>query len=248
MHVAQPTPTGLVLRFYPLKIWLLCTLLATTGLATMVGLGRVTILTCDRITLRVGSCTVESLGLEGDRRQSIPLHNVDRAALSSTASVVLRTTAGTIPVTAPLGSNPNLSRALVVTQINQFLENPVAVRLVFQDDGRAFAYPFGLIFILGSGVMLMMFGSIVSWDLDRQGSSFKLKHQSFLTTLVCHYPLHAIDRLQLEPSRSNADIGGCGLYLLLYSGQRIPLAHRYFLSQEDALWVMEQLTPFFQQE
>ncbi|MGA1476647.1 MAG: hypothetical protein ACO4AI_16085 [Prochlorothrix sp.] len=167
MHTAQTTAQGRIIRFYPLKIWCLCLFLATLGLGTMVGLGRVTTLSCNRITPWAGTCVIESLGLEGDRRQTLALATVHRARLNTTASIVLDTSSGPIPLTAPLGSNPNLSRALVVNQINKLLANPVAIRLTFQDDGRPFAYPFGIIFLLGSGTILVLFGPIVSYEVDR---------------------------------------------------------------------------------
>lgn len=245
MHVAQPTAQGLIIRFYPLKIWLLCLFLAALGLGTMVGLGRVTILTCDRITPWVGTCMIESLGLEGDRRQTLPLIDIHQARLNATASIVLDTHSGPIPLTAPLGSNPNLSRALVVTQINQFLANPVAIRLTFQDDGRPFAYPCGLIFLLGSGVMLMMFGPIVSYEVDRHRDRFTLTRQTLLSTHIQRYPLQGIHQLQVESDRHQPEVNRCRLYLIFHSGQRIPLAQSYFLSYQDATWAIQQLTPQF---
>ena len=245
MHVAQPTAQGLIVRFYPLKIWLLCLFLAALGLGTMVGLGRVTTLSCDRITPWVGTCMVESLGLEGDRRQILPLIDVQRARLNTTASIVLDTTQGTIPLTAPLGSNPNLSRALVVTQINQFLANPVAIRLTFQDDGRPFAYPCGLIFLLGSGLMLVMFGPIVSYEVDRSRDRFTLTRQSLLSTHIQRYPLQGIYQLQLESDFTQPRGPSCRRYLILHSGQRISLTHPSFLSYQDATWAIQQLTPQF---
>jgi len=193
--------------------------------------------------LNLGTCTVESLGLEGDRRQIIPLGDITQARLSGTASIVLDTTHSTIPLTAPLGSNPNLSRGLVVVQINQFLQNPIALRITFQDDGRAFAYSFGCIFLLGSAVMLRVFGAIVSYQVDWHTSTLTLTRKSVLSNLAQRYPLHSIHSIALECVPGDPDLGGCRLYLNLHSGRRIPLTHRYLLSYQDAAWVVEKLTP-----
>lgn len=246
MQFVRQTPTHFTLCLRPFKVWLLCGTLASVGFGVLIELGRVTTLSCDRFGLLIGSCQVVSIGLEGERVYSLPLAQVYGADVDFMHRIVLYTNEQFLPLTAPY-SDFSLTRQIIAARINHFLVNPVAIRLVFQDDGRSFAYPFGAVFIIGSGLILIIFGSVVVYEIDRSRSIVTLRRQGILKGTINHYPLADITRLHIEISEGIQGQTDCRICLLLHSGQSVPFTPHYGLNCQDARKTLQQIEAFLLQ-
>jgi hypothetical protein len=209
----------------------------------MVGLGRVTTLSCDRFGLLVGSCQVVSIGLEGERIQTLPLDQVYSADLDFAYRIILYTSSNPVVLTAPY-SGFSTSHQVVAAQINDFLSNPIAIRLVFQDDGRSFAYPFGVVFLVGSGLLGAIFGSVVNYEIDREKGIVILKRQGILSRITQSYPLEEVTQLEIETSEGIQGELDCRICLLLESGKTIPFTAHYTLNCQEAQKTIEQIEAF----
>jgi hypothetical protein len=243
MYSVSQSPTQFSLCLRPVKAWLLCGTLAVTGLGIIVALGRVTTLTCNRFGLLVGTCEITSIGLEGERTHTFHLNEVYGADLDVAYRIMLYTGSAPIALTAPY-SGSSINRQIVAARINHFIQNPIAIGFVFHDDGRGFAYPFGLIFLLGSLLVATFFGTVVIYEIDRAQATVTLQHQSFWGRRCHTLALSEVDRLKIEISEGLQGQTDCRICLILRSGHSIPFTPHYTLNPQDAETKIQEVEAF----
>ena len=151
-------PNNLMTRIVPT---LFCSVFVVAGLAVIIIFEELSTLTCQRVQPTQGSCQFVHSGLLGSDETTIPLNQLQSAKVDvyenhkgDTYRVVLLTDGGKVPFTSAWSSGAE-EKQKNTDRINGFIGNPEKTSLLVQQDDRWFAYPFGGIFILaGGGVML----------------------------------------------------------------------------------------------
>lgn len=244
MRILRQTPEALTLSLCPLRMWILSGALTAVGLSILLGLGRMTTLRCDRLGLALGTCSVDKVSLWQDKRQTINLTQVYSADIDWLYRIVLHTEGKTIPLTFPYAAI-DWKQQIVMNQINEFLDNPIAVQLKMTQDGRSFAYPFGTSFFLGGLVLACYFGSVAIYEINQAQQTVILKHRGVLGQSSRKFHLSDIETLQLESSDySSPTISDCQVSLRLRSGQCISLTPRYPLDRHEANHLVHTLQAF----
>lgn len=243
MRTLRQSPKSLTLSLRPLRIWILSGLMSSVGLILLLVLGRLTSLRCDRFGLSLASCTVETLGIGLEKQKTLLLKHVYRADIDSLYRIVLRTDQGDIPLTYPYTAL-NWEQKAVVSQINNFLGNPIALNLSMSQDGRAFAYPFGII-LLGGGLGLMAsFGSMVVYEIHQDQQRVILRNQSLWGQSSQEFPLESVLGVELEQEPHNGFPGDCHITMRLRSGESITLSPRYPLAPQAATDLVNTLQTY----
>jgi hypothetical protein len=165
MKNVEPTPNRLSLQANNLMTAmgtvLFGSVFVVSGLVAMVVFGELATLTCQRVEPTQGSCQFVHSGLLGSDETTIPLNQLQSAKVDvnegnrgNTYRVVLLTNGGKVPFTSVWSSGAE-GKQKNADRINAFIGNPGKTSLRVQQDDRWFAYPFGGIFILaGGGVVL----------------------------------------------------------------------------------------------
>ncbi len=158
-----PNPLSLQPNNLMMAMWtvLFGSVFVVAGLAAMVFFGELATLTCQRLEPTQGSCQFVRSGLLGSDETTIPLNQLQSAKVDVIASskgdtyrVVLLTDGGKVPFTTASSSGAE-GKQKNADRINAFIGNSGKTSLRVQQDDRWFAYPFGGIFVLlGGGVVL----------------------------------------------------------------------------------------------
>ena len=248
MRILQKTSAALVLRLCPLRMWVLSGGLALTGLGILLGLGQVKTLQCDRLGLNSGHCWFRQESFWQHRYRSFDLRQVYTAEVDWLYRIVLKTADGDVVLTFPYAA-VNWQQFAVKNQINGFLDNPIALQLLLSQDGRAFAYPFGLSFLLGGMVLGGLFGTVAVYEINRSRQTITLKHQWMMGKSQHEFDLTEVEALKVDRSPNTQGLGSdCHIAMQLRSGQSIPLSPRYPLHPQEAQQLTQILQSYLQQD
>ena len=236
MHITEQTSTSLKLqckdnssRYF---LWLLGSPFLLIGLAVMIFLGKLTTLKCDRLEPTQVACELTSAGLAGKKVIPIRLGQLQRADVEvnedsdgDTYRVVLVTKTGVIPFTQSYSSGEG-GKHRNAQLINTFLSNPDQPSLKVQQDDRWFAYPFGGIFALVGGSMILSTlkqTSQTTYQFDKQANCLSIQEKSWFKTKTRAIQMWDIQSAQVIEDR---DSDGDKIYrtqLTLKSGETIPI-------------------------
>ncbi|MEY2977255.1 MAG: hypothetical protein ACO31I_05575 [Prochlorotrichaceae cyanobacterium] len=243
MRILRKTADSLTLSLCPLRMWVLSGALTSLGLVILLGLGRMTALRCDRFGLATGSCSLETLSLLQSHYQIIEIRDIYRADTDWLYRITLQTPSGNLPLTFPYAAI-DWEQQLVMNQINDFLDNSTAIHLEMTQDGRAFAYPFGVSFFLGGLLLACYFGSIAVYEINQAQKTVTLKRQGMLGQSIRQFDFQDVATLQVEAAEQ--PLHECHISMQLRSGQTIPLSPRYPLDRQEARHLVQTLQTYLQ--
>jgi hypothetical protein len=165
MKNVEPTPLRLSRQpnnlMTPIRTMLFGSAFVVAGLAAIVFGGELATLTCQRLEPTQGSCQFVRSRLLGSDETTIPLNQLQGAKVDVIAfskrdayRVVLLTDGGKVPFTTASSGGAE-EKQKNADRINAFISNSGKTSLRVQQDDRWLAYPFGGIFVLlGGGVVL----------------------------------------------------------------------------------------------
>ncbi len=203
------------------------------GLAVILFIGNLSALKCDRVAATQIACKLTSANIL--RQKIVPIEagqlqgaevQVNEDSDGDTYRVVLITKSGKIPLTDVYSSGIGTKYRENVDKINSFIGNPAQESLLIQQDDRWFAYPFGGIFMLvGGGIIL---GSLrwkfqTSCIFNKSTGKMYLTEQSLIESESKEWMLHHIKEAK---AIAGTDSDGDKTYntkLILKSGEEIAL-------------------------
>lgn len=249
MRVLTSSAQHLVLQLRPWSLWFFGGAFMLAGLLPGLLLAEVSTLECRR-TEQPPSCELSRSGLVKDDRYVIPLDQFQgvevqesRSDGSSTYRVVLLTSEGDRPLTG-YSSSGYAGKERLARQIDAFLNDSSQPQLVIQQDSRWLGYLFTLIFS-GSGLLVAcVMGNVVTCEFDKLGQSFKLTRQGLWGRKTIQHPLHHIQTVHLETSRSNKGRTTYRVALGLKNGDRLPITTYYSSGRKDKQKTADQISEF----
>jgi hypothetical protein len=151
---------------------------------------------------------------------------VNKDSDGDTYRVVLLTNSREVPFTSVWSSSAG-GKQKNADRINAFIGNPGEISLRVQQDDRWFAYPFGGIFALvGGGLVLgsLLNGEfIVSFTFDKTLGLVRLKRQTLRRTKVTEGRLREINQVDVKEETNSDGDKTYSVWLNLRSGEHIPL-------------------------
>lgn len=238
MKIVEQTPTKIRLKANNLGLPLFLTLFGLpfflVGLAVSLFLGKLTQLKCNRLEPTQVACQLVSSGILNTRTTEIPVGALQGAEIETsrdsdgdaTYRVALITRQGRLPLTDSYSAGLGTNHQQNVNQINAFLSRADQENLVIQQDDRWLAFIFGGIFMLvGGGVtaggLLAQFLS--ACIIDKTAGQLYLERKNSFRTKRKEYPLHEIQAVEAVEGRDSDGDPTYATYLILRSGEKIPL-------------------------
>ncbi len=253
MQIVKQTSQQLTLRHYPRSSWMVSILCMLTGSLSLLSLfvGGTQTLSCDRTTQRceLEHSTVLSTTSNSFALSSLEEANVDISAHADgeTYQVVLRTSEGTLLLTRY--SQPDQGQSRIANQhaqaINAFINNPNQASLFMRQSDHWFGLLIGGYFILAGGSIAARFGTIVTWNFDRQTQQFTIKHQGLLGTQTTQHPLHLVQSCRVAHWVSS-DGDTYRTSLMLRSGGLIPITPTYPSDYKSNVITQKTIQSFLQ--
>lgn len=195
-------------------------------------MGGKTTLNCQKIDNNQNICQLTKASLYQTKVETLPGSiirarvDVNEDSDGDTYRVILITSNQEIPLTN-MYSSGSKNKRVNKNKINNFLQNSSQKSLTVTQDDRFFLYPFGSIFFLvGGGVIL---GALICGDLEklftlkRTTQKFEIKRQKIFKNLEKKYSFSEIDCFLIE---TETDSDGDTIYTLqlkLRSGKLDPL-------------------------
>jgi hypothetical protein len=237
LQIVEQTPTILKLQAKGDSIRLFLLLLGIpfflAGLPIIIFFGKLTTLKCARLEATQVACELTTSSLLGGHITPIPTGQlrgaeveVNESSDGDTYRVALLTKNNSIPLSSVYSSGEEGKREKA-DQINAFIRNPGETSLIIQQDDRWFAYPFGGIFTLvGGGIILssLMLKLETSCIFDKGLGRMYLNRQNILKKEETReYMLHEIkEAIVVEGTDKEGDIV-YNTKLILSSGEQITL-------------------------
>ena len=234
MKVIEETSDRLQLRANQLSAIILGVLFGTpffiAGLFVIAKIGKLATLTCDRTASTVLECQLSTTGLLDTQTTAIAQLlgaevQTSESSDGDTYRLLLKTERGEVPLTEVYSSGRR-GKSRKAALINAFVSNPSQTSLTIQQDDRWFAYPFGGIFVLaGGGIIIgsLSMDLITIYDFDRRMGQLSLTQRGLFRTKVTEQMLHEIQQVQLQ---TQVDSDGDTTYsasFKLRSGEEMPL-------------------------
>ncbi len=196
-----------------------------SGIAVIVGFGKVNTVRCDRVEPTQINCQLTSSGLLGETQKRVfHLRGADIENNDDTYRVVLLADQK-LPLTDYYTSD-YLAKQTQVRKIQTFINDPNQTLFTVSDDGRWFAYSFGGIFTLvGLGLFVGSLTTKINNCLvfDKSTNNLTIQNRSLLgqsTTTI--YPLRAISSVEIhEVKDSDGDLN-YRLKIRLRTGENLP--------------------------
>lgn len=195
-------------------------------------LGEKTTLNCQKIDNNQNSCQLTKVSLYKTKIETVPGSiirakvDVNEDSDGDTYRVILITSKQEIPLTS-MYSSGSKNKRVNKNKINNFLQNSNQISLTVTQDDRFFLYPFGSIFFLtGGGVILgaLIFGDLEKlFTLKRTTQKFEIKRQKILKNVQQQYSFSEIDRFVIKTETDSDGDKTYTLQLKLHSGRLEPL-------------------------
>ncbi|WP_008310569.1 tetratricopeptide repeat protein [Leptolyngbya sp. PCC 6406] len=249
MKVVQETSSHLTLQLRPWFLWLLGSIFGVAGLLPSLFLGSQSLL-CDR-NPPPGQCELTQTTLLRKQSQTWPLAELQGAEVnvssgsdgSPTYQVILRTREDSIPLSSYSSSGEERHRQQAA-DINQFLQDSAQPQLLIQHNDAWFGLLFVGIFTGVALVIILVFGQIVTVDLDKLANQFTLTQRGVLGVKRIEHPLRAIVSTRIESSRNSKGSTTYRLSLVLNSGEVIPLTPYYSSGYDEKQRTGERISTF----
>ncbi|HEY9815957.1 MAG TPA: hypothetical protein V6D20_09215, partial [Candidatus Obscuribacterales bacterium] len=249
MRVLTSSTQHLVLQLRPWSLWFFGGAFMLFGLLPGLLIAEVATLECRR-TEQPPSCELSRSSLVNDDRHVILLDQFQgvevqesRSDGSSTYRVVLLTSEGDRPLTGH-SSSGYAEKERLARQIDTFLNDTNQSQLVIQQDSRWLGYLFTLIFS-GSGLAVAcLLGKVVTCEFDKLGQSFKLTRRGLWGSKTIEHPLHHIQTVHLETSRSSKGSTTYRVALGLKNGDRLPITTYYSSGRKGKQKTADQISAF----
>lgn len=239
MEILQNETNLLILRLRPVLPWFFGCMWAILGLY-LLAFPQLFMLSCNRS--KSISCKLMESGLLVSHSKEIPLNELKGSEVDNDGvfhNVIINTSDDSIPFGGY--SIYESEQQAIVSDINNFINNPQTQLLAVQQDDRFRSYLLGSIFVI-IGFFILNIAPVVTLILNKNLNILTLKRQGLLPTKDVQYRLSEIQDIKVEDTTDDETCYRVSIVLI--SGRCLPLTFYYSNNQTSIQEVASCITNF----
>ncbi|BAQ61117.1 cysteine sulfinate desulfinase/cysteine desulfurase and related enzymes [Geminocystis sp. NIES-3708] len=231
-------------KFYlgRLFLFLFATPFFCAGIAVIFFMGTLNTLQCNRVEFQQISCQLIREGLRGKKNIDIGQVYSTELGISGgdegdTYRIELNTSEGIIPLTEVYSSGSTNKRKQV-KKINNFITDKTQNSLKIKQDDRLFAYPFGGIFVLVGGSLML--GSLtffrqINCIFNNGNGTFFIREDNLFQSKIKQYGLGEIKEVIIVEEKDSDGDKILKSKIILHRGLEIPLDLTGNISEKEKI-------------